>query len=223
MVCVNYFSIFQELRITWELHNSEILFILTYFIDIGTLFFSGLWQLTFPEQAVNIPLIVLRLHPIVLVLPCEWRSLTPGSVKISDFAEKDSWFTCRLLEQFLMAVLHRVKPGGVISAKKNTVLWQSACVCSCDWQVVLHRIPVILGRSVVWLWSTDIVIGPWKVLFDYLYMKAVQKCLLIQSIKTWAEKLADKLVEYGLCTHKLLNFHWTCILRIDSFSKRKIQ
>lgn len=165
---------------------------------------------------------MLRLHPIVLVLPCEWRSPSPGSVKISDSAAKDSWFTCKLLGHFLMAVLHRVKPGGVIPAKEKSVLWQSTCVCSCDWQIVLHRIPVILTLSVVWLWSTDIVIGLWKVLFDYFYMNAVQKCVLIQSDKTWAEKLADKLV-YGLCTHNLLNFHWICILRIDSFSKRKIQ
>lgn len=167
-------------------------------------------------------LIALRLHPMVHVLPCEWRSLSPGSVKTSDIPVKDSWFTCKLLEHCLTAVFHRVKPGRVILAEENSVLWQSASVCSRDWQTVLHRSPLILTLSVVWLWSTGIVIGLWKVLFDYFDMKAVQKCLLIQSIKIWAEKLADKLLEYRLCTDKLLNFHWTCLLRIGSFSKRKI-
>lgn len=146
----------------------------------------------------------------------------PRKCKTSDLPAKNIWFTCKLLELCLMRALHRVKPDGVIPSEENNVLQQSASICSNDWQIGLHRNPLILTLSVVWLWSIDIVIGLWKVLFDCFYMKAVQKSLLIQSIKIWSEKMADKLLEYSLCTDKLLNFHWTCILRKGSFSKRKI-
>lgn len=97
-------------------------------------------------------------------------------------------------------------------------------ICSRDWHIVLHysQLSLILALSVVWLRSIDIVIYLWKVLFDYFCKKAIQKCLLIQNIIIWTEKLVDKLLEYSLCTDKLLNFPWTCILRIGSFSKRKI-
>lgn len=43
-----------------------------------------------------------------------------------------------------------------------------------------------------------------------------------QSLLMWVWKLVDELLEYRLCTDKLLNFHWTCRLRKGSFSKRKI-
>jgi len=38
-------------------------------------------------------------------------------------------------------------------------------------------------------------------------MKVMQKYLLIQSIKISAKKVADKLLEYSLCTDKLLNLY----------------
>jgi len=104
-----------------------------------------------------------------------------------------------------MAVLHGVRPGGVILAEEKSTLWQSESICPSDCQTVLHRNPLIL--SVVWLWSIDIVIALWKVLFGYFSMKVMQKYLLIQSIKISAKKVADKLLEYSLCTDKLLNLY----------------
>lgn len=190
-------------------------------MEIGTLFFPTLWHLTFPEQAVN-DINSAESTSNSHLLTCEWGSLSPRSVKTSELPAENIWFTCKFLEHCLMAVPRRLKADGVILAKENSILWQSATVFSGDWQIALHQSPLKLTLSVVWLWSIDIVIGLWKVLFDYFYMKAVQKRLLIQSTKIWAEKLADKLLEYSLCSDKLLNFHWTCILRKGSFSKRKI-
>ena len=198
MVCVNYFSFFQELRITWEVHHSKLLFILSHFIKVGTLLFPSFWHLTFPEQAVNNTTDSAETTPNGAGVTLLTRATEPRNCE-------NIWFICKLLEYCLMAVLHGVRPGGVILAEEKSTLWQSESICPSDCQTVLHRNPLIL--SVVWLWSIDIVIALWKVLFGYFSMKVMQKYLLIQSIKISAKKVADKLLEYSLCTDKLLNLY----------------
>lgn len=194
------FSRFQELRAAWELHSSE-LFILPQLIEIDPLLLHALWLcfflLTqiFQSRLFNNTPIALRVQPIAPLFPSEWGSLSPGSVETSDLPEKKNLIYLQTHEHCLVTILHRVKLLGIILTEENNVLWQSVLVCFHDWQIVLHRSSLILTLPVVWLYLIGIVICLWKVLFDYFYIKAVQKYLLIQSIKIWAKKLADKLSE----------------------------
>lgn len=104
---------------------------------------------------------------------------------------------------------------------RRIVAGPSKSICSCDWHEGLH-VSQALIPSVLWLWSIGICDMPRKCAVWLLLHGREDKNISTQSLLMWMWKLVDELLEYRVCTDKLLNFHWTCRLRIGSFSKRKI-
>lgn len=126
----------------------------------------------------------------------------------------------------LIKILQAVEPCGINLVSKNIFLRQSKSICSCDWHILYPgQLPLMLTPSVVWLWSIGIATHSGNMLRDYFYKEDNAKHTHThQSLhfRIWNRETSKRITECRLCTDKLLNFHWTCILRISSFSKRKI-
>lgn len=155
----------------------------------------------FQSTLLMILAVVLRLHPIVLVLPWESGSPSTGSVKTSDLFARNIWSTCELLECL---------PHGSISWGK---IWWSytgqerlgpmtvlVCSCDCPTQETSNTDTVCSLIMINRYCDKPVKSGVWL----FLHERST-KLLLIQNFKIYAEKLADTLLD---SVFALINF-WT--------------